>query len=114
MKACVVLISSITSSSEQEHNTRALNALLDAKKIDRKYVDGAVEENWPLRNELFELSGVRGKYPQVFLQADGQYEFLGMYPKLHELNEMSDIPVHLRERNNIQTLDSILQDVKKQ
>lgn len=78
---CIVLISSLNSSNEQEKNTRNVIAILNAKKIKQQYIDGAQEEFNTRRDELFQISGLRGQYPQVFLQHQDtqQIEFLGNY-----------------------------------
>ena len=50
---------------------------MESKKVNFFEVDGSDAEQKELRSTLFNLSGLRGKYPQVFLQdAGGQYSFV--------------------------------------
>jgi hypothetical protein len=46
-----------------------------------------------LRNELFGISGIKGKYPQVFLtnKADSTV-FVGDFEKVQSLVENNDLP----------------------
>lgn len=61
-------------------------------KIDHKVVDGADEKQKELRNELFAISGIRGKYPQVFLtNKSDKTEFIGDFATIQELVENNDV-----------------------
>ena len=51
--------------------------LIDVLRLEQ--LDGAQPENKELRNKLFNVSNVRGKYPQVFIQNEkGELEYVGM------------------------------------
>ena len=97
----------MNSSKEQEYHTRLLTSLLDAKKLKREYVDGAQSEYHVRRNQLFQISGIRGKYPQLFATSDDSSDivFLGCYDKIQEMNELSDVPIELLEKNSLVTFD---------
>lgn len=63
-------------------------------KIDHKVVDGADEAQKELRNELFSISGIRGKYPQVFLtNKTDKTEFVGDFAAIQTLVENNDVTV---------------------
>ncbi len=40
---------------------------LSFNQVRYETIDGSMEENKEKRNALFAISGVRGKYPQVFI-----------------------------------------------
>ena len=62
--------------------------------IDHKVVDGADPAQHDLRNELFGISGVRGKYPQVFLtNKTDSTTFVGDFEKIQTLVENNDVTV---------------------
>ena len=50
-------------------------------------VDGGLPEFKERRNELFGISGLRGKYPQLFLNN----EFVGNYDEIEYLNETGEL-----------------------
>jgi len=83
VQKCIVLVTSSSFSAEQKNNIHSLNALFDAKKIKREEIDGALEENVEKRNQLFGISGVRGTYPQVFLEEDDEITFVGLFDQIH-------------------------------
>jgi hypothetical protein len=63
-------------------------------KIDHKVVDGADETQKELRNELFSISGTRGKYPQIFLtNKTDKTEFVGDFAAIQTLVENNDVNV---------------------
>ena len=52
------------------------------------------------RDELFQISGIRGNYPQFFfVHPDGSTSFYGDYEKVFEVNEASGIPESILEQN---------------
>ena len=65
-----------------EVNQRRLWSLLQAHKIDYFEIDGAVPENKDQRNELFDISKVRGKYPQCFLKCNSTTRFVGLWEEI--------------------------------
>lgn len=63
-------------------------------KIDHKVVDGADPAQKELRDELFGISGIRGKYPQVFLtNKTDKTEFIGDFNAVQELIENNDTTI---------------------
>jgi len=63
-------------------------------KVDHKVVDGADEAQRELRNELFSISGIRGKYPQIFLtNKTDKTEFIGDFNEIQTLVENNDVKV---------------------
>lgn len=81
----VFLYSSYTANIGQEQEQRRAEDLLNAKGIAFQSVDGALDENHAFRNQLFAVSGVRGKYPQVFIRSDSGIQYVGDWPKLEVL-----------------------------
>lgn len=65
------------------------------------------------RNELFEISGIRGNYPQFFVAfKDGSTKFLGDYHKIVLLNDNSGLPDDfLASHPEIETWESVLGNV---
>lgn len=54
--------------------------LLSSYKFDYIKIDGSVPEEKELRDKLFEVSGMKGKYPQCFLvMEDKSYKFIGTW-----------------------------------
>ncbi|CAK4082868.1 unnamed protein product [Aphanomyces euteiches] len=115
MKKCIVLVSTQSFSAENKNNTNSLNAILNAKKIKREEVDGSAEENTQRRNDLFAISGVRGTYPQVFFQSEGddKPQFVGLFETIQEMNEIDDLPAEIIEQNNLKTFSSVFADVER-
>mmetsp|Transcript_11929 Transcript_11929/g.29940 ORF Transcript_11929/g.29940 Transcript_11929/m.29940 type:complete len:125 (+) Transcript_11929:24-398(+) len=68
-----------------------LRTVLANKKVEHQEVDGSDEANKALRDKLFELSGKRGSYPQVFLQKRDteEYQFVGLFEDVQNANEIS-------------------------
>ena len=58
-------------------------------KIQPELVDGSDMAFKERRNELFDISGIRGKYPQFFLvkDEDGPTTFLGDFDTFEWLND---------------------------
>ena len=67
--------------------------MLIGKKIVFDKVDGSVEETKELRNTLFSVSNIRGKYPQCFIaNLDGSYEFIGGWEEIEGFAESDTLP----------------------
>lgn len=69
----------------QEVNQRRLEDVLISFKFDYLKIDGTHEESKELRNQLFDISKHRGKYPQCFIQTDDKYEFIGLWEQVNIL-----------------------------
>ena len=61
--------------------------ILDGYKIKYELVDGALPEFKHRRDELFKISGIRGNYPQLFV--DGK--FIGSSKDIIDLNEEEEL-----------------------
>merc|ERR1712130_1038688 len=77
---CAVLLwSSLSSNSHQTSAQKSCNDKMIAFKVRFEQLDGAQGENKELRNKLFNVSNVRGKYPQIFIQNEKEeLEYIGM------------------------------------
>lgn len=83
----VLLISSSSGNPLQKVNQGRVVAMLEGKKLPFISVDGANPAEVDHRNQLFNLSGMRGKYPQLFLEQKGRTTFVGDYDAIDDLNE---------------------------
>ena len=107
--AAVVLMSSSVSNELDKVCQRNMLAALAAKKVRFYEVDGADPVQKELRGRLFDLSGLRGKYPQVFVQdVDARYEFVGDWADLQALLDSDGLPVEVLHANpGIRTFTSV-------
>jgi len=55
-------------------------------------IDGCNTEVSSLRNDLFAISGLHAVYPQVFLVANGDIQFIGDYDTVVELHDTRALP----------------------
>lgn len=95
-KRLICLVSRGCHDRQQSANqSRALDWLA-SRKVPHKIVDGNDSEQLDERNKLFEISGIRGNYPQFFFEvSDGQINYFGNFDKVEELNETSGLPPEL-------------------
>lgn len=86
----IILWSSLISNSSR------MIDLFAAKKLSVLLIDGASPEDKEIRDELFSISGMRGKYPQCFLRrgskGNRRYEFVGTWETVETLVESDSIP----------------------
>ena len=76
-------------------------------------MDAADPVNHELRTELFGISGVRGKFPQVFIATDASAtKFVGDFDKIQELIENNALPADVLSKNNIASFDSVFGPAK--
>merc|ERR1712032_1187732 len=61
------------------------------------------------RNQLFDISKIRGNYPQFFFEdKDGSVSFVGDWEYVQGLNETSTLPKEILQANpEIKTWDSV-------
>lgn len=84
---------------------------MNAHKIKYEKVN-AIEEKEE-RNRLFEISKVRGNFPQVFLKLEGkEEEFVGTYDKILELVELNSMDDATLEKNNLQNFLTVFAKAK--
>lgn len=107
----MVLTSSTVSIADQKSQIAQLMQLLNGNRVVFTEVDCSLEENKETRDRYFKASGIRGNFPQVFLEdADGgNVAYIGSFKEIQELNEMSDVPEDIIKANNIPTLESVFQ-----
>jgi len=106
MSTVLLLISSINAGALDEVNTRRVTDIIAGRKLVYETLDGAAAENQELRNKLFGISELRGKYPQVFIKTGEEYAFVGNKETIEELSESNDLPAEILEGNpGIPTLD---------
>jgi hypothetical protein len=79
----ILLVTSTCSDAIIEVNQRNAQTALESKGINFEKIDGADPANKDVRNMLFGISELRGKYPQVFLKkADDSYQFIGLFEEV--------------------------------
>jgi hypothetical protein len=62
----LLLISRQTTDREQKHNQELIQAMIKGSNMDEpEVVDGSDAQFKDRRTELFEISGLRAKYPQL-------------------------------------------------
>ena len=88
----VLLISSMSGNMEVAANqNRAENILkgLHLSKEEIEIIDGCDQSIKERRNELFGISGIRAKYPQLFLEQgkDGSTQFVGNFDDISYLHD---------------------------
>jgi hypothetical protein len=88
-KTLVVLVSSLTSAKAQQMDRiRTIIDGLGLPKHEIEEVDGSDPNQKERRNALFDLSGIRAQYPQVFLkQIDGSLTFIGDFEAMVYFND---------------------------
>jgi len=59
--------------------------------IDPILLDAADPNQHEKRNRLFEISGIRGNYPQVFVEGRDGEVFLGNYEAIESMNDMGTL-----------------------
>ena len=95
----LLLVTSLTGNPIQEATQRNIRTAFQAKKIVFDELDAMLPENRDRRNELFEKSGLKGKFPQVFIISNAGLEFVGDGEKLNELLELDDLPAEVVDAN---------------
>lgn len=110
MSEAILLISSSTTTTTQELSQRRAADLLTAKKCRHSTLDGALPESKELRDVLFGVSSLRGKYPQLFIKnEDGSYVFVGDWERMEALAETDDLDAAVLEANpSIETFSKIM------
>ena len=84
----VLLISKTSGAPTQKNNQEKTLMMLQSRKLPFVLVDGSDPSERDLRNDLFGISGIRGNYPQLFLQQqEGKISFVGDFETINNLNE---------------------------
>ncbi|CAN0464330.1 unnamed protein product [Ascophyllum nodosum] len=109
---CIVLYSTCCMDPIQEQDQRRCMDLMEGKGVPFEKVDGSDGETRELRNTLWSVSGHRGKYPQVFVERDGEHEFVGLWSDIESLNECEALPPEILEANpEIKTFQAAFGDL---
>jgi len=97
----LVLISGMPSTSIVEGNQNTTRQIFSGKGITAvRYIDGVDPANKEERGTLFEISGKRGVYPQVFIKdPDGTVKFVADFEELQSLNDTDSLPPDILEAN---------------
>ncbi|DBA02486.1 TPA: hypothetical protein N0F65_010958 [Lagenidium giganteum] len=109
-KRCIVLTSSTSMFADQKGQITMMAAILKGNRIVYTEIDCSLEENREARDKYFQVSGIRGNYPQVFLQDKtnpNDITFVGSFEQVQQLNELSDVPREILEQNNLKTLADV-------
>ena len=112
-KILVCLVSQGCHNRTQEANQSVALRWFNSKQIPYTTVDGMDPNQRQKRNELFDISGLRGNYPQFFfLYENGTIQYLGNFSTLERLNESSHLPSEVLSRHvEIETFDKIFGSV---
>lgn len=104
----IFLYSSLATDQIQIVNSRRLEDALSGNKINFLKVDGALPENKEMRDKLFGVSNLRGKYPQCFLEKDGNITFIGLWDECESLIDCNALPADVLAANpQIKTFNSV-------
>jgi hypothetical protein len=99
----IFLFSGLSNDQIQTVNTRRLESALESKKVVFQKVNGSDPAEKDFRDKLFGVSGVRGKYPQLFIQhGEGEsatYEFIGLWEQIESLLDCDDLPADVIAAN---------------
>jgi short subunit dehydrogenase-like uncharacterized protein len=88
----VVLISQQSLDRNVKSNQERALLILDSKQLPYTTIDGADPQHQALRNKFFQISGLRGKYPQFFFVNDGEeMQYVGDWDHFQSLHEMGDL-----------------------
>mmetsp|Transcript_28816 Transcript_28816/g.32297 ORF Transcript_28816/g.32297 Transcript_28816/m.32297 type:complete len:786 (+) Transcript_28816:249-2606(+) len=83
----LVLVSSMLESSGQMKNQKRALMILETCGVQPEVLDAADPANDIVREELFEMSGIRGVFPQFFLVQGDQTSFFANFMELDSMNE---------------------------
>jgi len=88
----VILVSSVSTDQIQIVESRRLEDLMVSKRLEFDKIDGALAENKEIRDKLFGISGLRGKYPQCFISSGDEYRFVGQWEVVESLVDCDALP----------------------
>merc|ERR1712194_98099 len=112
-KKLVCLISRGCHDRTQSSNQTRAQDWFTARAVPFHTVDGNDLTQREIRNKLFEISGIRGNYPQFFFELqDGTINFLGPFAKIDDLNETNSLPSELLAQHpELETWDKMFGSV---
>lgn len=83
----LMLVSTSSGSIVQRKNQKRALTILQACGVEPEILDAADPSNATVRDELCQLSGMKGRYPQFFLVQGDQTEFFSDFDDLEQMNE---------------------------
>mmetsp|Transcript_71749 Transcript_71749/g.149812 ORF Transcript_71749/g.149812 Transcript_71749/m.149812 type:complete len:118 (-) Transcript_71749:114-467(-) len=112
---CIFLCSSLSTDQIQVVNSRRLEDTLVGRKIQCEKIDGSLVENKEVRDVLFGVSNMRGKYPQCFLKSeDGSFHFVGLWDEVESLIECDTLPEDVLSANpDIKTFTKVFANAQR-
>lgn len=87
----LLLISNLSGNRQQDANQALALSTLKSNGFDPMLLDGSDPEHKIRRNELFAISGIRAKYPQLFLVKGKKTEFVGDFERIQDLHEAGEL-----------------------
>ena len=88
----------------QAANQKAARSLLDDLRIPYDIVDGMDPSQREKRDQFFQISGIRGNYPQIFLSDGNKNTFLGGYDWLQKCNIGDFTKIVMNQEQTISTV----------
>ncbi len=83
----LVLVSSLTGSTAQGRNQKRALTIIEACGVQPEVLDAADPANTLVRDELCEMSGIRGVFPQFFLVQGDRTSFFADFAEVEHMNE---------------------------
>ncbi len=83
----LVLVSSVSTSTQQGRNQKRALTIVEACGIQPEVLDASDPANAPVRDELCEMSGIKGVYPQFFLVQGDRTSFFADFAEVEHMNE---------------------------
>jgi len=103
-KYVLVLLSSMAGNRNQMANSDMSLTILRGKGIEPVVVDASDSDAKERRDKLFEISGVRGNYPQIFKVHGRRTTFLGDFDAFQDMNEdgsLAELAASLRPADEV-------------
>lgn len=83
----LVLVSSLSGSMAQGRNQKRAMTIIEACGVQPEILDAADPANALVRDELCEMSGIRGVFPQFFLVQGDRTSFFADFAEIEHMNE---------------------------
>lgn len=83
----LVLVSSLLGTTTQGRNQKRALTMIEACGVQPEVLDAADLANTLVRDELCDMSGIRGVYPQFFLVQGDRTSFFADFAELEHMNE---------------------------
>jgi hypothetical protein len=113
-KSVVVLISGQSFKREVAVQQDKLLTALNAQAVEHMTVDGADPACKDQRNDLFALSGLRGKYPQIFVTDGTVVRYWGDYDRFEHANDdgtlASELGIQTVEADSVKHIQEVVEE----